>query len=47
VRPDDLVQIVKAVRKATSYDEPDWDAAAFYSAANSDEAFIEGVTCLP
>jgi hypothetical protein len=47
VRPDDLVQIVRAVRQATSYDEPDWDAAAFYSAANSDEAFIEGVTCLP
>lgn len=39
VRSDDLIQIVAAIRKATSYDEPDWEAAAFYSEANSQEAF--------
>jgi hypothetical protein len=44
VPSDDLVKIVTAIRKATSYDEPDYEAAAFYSAANSPEAFLEAVS---
>ena len=46
VRPDDLAQIVTALRKATSYDEPDWEAAAFYREANSPEAFKEALCLL-
>ena len=45
VKSDDLVGIVRAIRKATSYEEPDYEAAAFYRAANSDEAYREAMSC--
>jgi len=43
VRPDDLVGITRALRAALKPDEPDYEAAAYYHAANSAEAFLEGV----
>jgi len=46
VKRDDLPGLIRAVRTALSESEPDWDAAAYWSAQNSEERYlaqVEGV----
>ena len=40
VRRDDVPGIVAALRTALSYDEPDWEAAAYYAAFNGTERYL-------